>query len=543
MAVKAISLQHRNKLASKYVKGELKDLFPYDPFHSAEKRINDLQHRSFPREELVSVLTTMNEDWGAPNETIRQIERLRNDDSVVVIGGQQAGLLTGPLYTIHKIISIIKYAKEQEARLNIPVIPMFWIAGEDHDYDEINHIYTSANEKLNKRVTDQKEWQRRSVSHIPLDKSLTKDWIKQVFFDLTETEYTKNLALTIFDQVDQSETFVDFFARLIFQLFEESGLVLVDSGNMKLRDMQSAVFEQLIMHQPSITNAIYKTSEKIKHNGFSVQVDVTEQDGNLFYHDEQGERILLIRSDSQWIGKNDEVSFTTDEMIQMAQHEPRRLSNNVMTRPIMQEALFPTLAFVAGDGEISYWALLKDAFSAYHSSMIMPPIIPRLSITLITERMDKLMENRTLDPSYIVNNGCKKLKMNWLTTQQNPPINLLFEQAENSIKEVHEPVQALAHSIGPDLGSEATRNLNNILREIHYLKNRTINQLQEKYTEELTKFQELQLSLRPNDGLQERVLNIVSFMNECGASFIRNILEQDLSFEEDHHLIYINRLV
>src|SRR5699024_4306531 len=206
--------------------------------------------------------------------TLQQIERLREENSVVVIGGQQAGLLTGPLYTIHKIISIIKYAKEQEARLNIPVVPVFWIAGEDHDYDEINHIYTTADNELNKRIIEQEEWQKKSVSHIPLDQSLTEKWVKQVFHDLTETEYTRDLSAGIMQHVKQSDSFVDFFARLIFQLFADDGIVLIDSANEQLRYLESEVFIQLIHQQTEITNAIVDRAQKIHYEGHDVQVDV-----------------------------------------------------------------------------------------------------------------------------------------------------------------------------------------------------------------------------------------------------------------------------
>src|SRR5690606_16933014 len=101
--------------------------FSYQPFASLEKRVLDLKNRTFERQALSDILHKMNAHWDAPEQTLRQIERLKDDDSVVVIGGQQAGLLTGPLYTVNKIISIITYAKEQEEKLNIPVIPVFWI--------------------------------------------------------------------------------------------------------------------------------------------------------------------------------------------------------------------------------------------------------------------------------------------------------------------------------------------------------------------------------------------------------------------------------
>src|SRR5699024_1311734 len=115
--------------------------FDYTPFNDYEQRVRDLNHRVFNRERLADVLHIVNKQWGAPQSTHDNIEQLRKENSVVVIGGQQAGLMTGPLYTINKIISIIQFAKQQEALLQIPVIPVFWIAGEDHDYDEINHVF------------------------------------------------------------------------------------------------------------------------------------------------------------------------------------------------------------------------------------------------------------------------------------------------------------------------------------------------------------------------------------------------------------------
>jgi len=542
MAVQSIELKNRNKLVRQYVNGELEDLFAYDPFNDTNKRIAHLQERNFPREELAKYLKAMNETWQAPEATFYEIERLRDERSVVVIGGQQAGLLSGPLYTVHKIISIIKYAREQEELLGIPVIPVFWIAGEDHDYDEINHIFTHTEGKLKKRMIGQVEWEKKSISHIPLDEEMTKEWVKQVFNDLVETEYTRHLASFIFEAVEQSNTFVDFFARIIFGLFKEEGIVLVDAADEGIRDLEAESFAQLIEKQEEITESIFTRAEKLSQAGYPVQVDVSESDANLFYHDDRGERILLMREEGRWVGKYNEVSFTTDEMLSIAKNEPNRLSNNVMTRPLMQETLFPTLAFVAGDGEISYWALLEDAFPTFDSQMKMPPILPRLSITLLTKRVNKLIQHRRLDLSYVVNEGCRDLRMNWLASKQSPPVNILFNEAEANIANIHKPLQALSTSISPDLGAEAERNLKNITKELDYLRNRMNLQLQEQYDKELEQFEEIQLSLRPNDGLQERTLNILFFLNECGLGFIREIIASDIPFTKDHHLISIEKL-
>lgn len=542
MAIKSIDLKNRNKLAKQYVNGELDDLFAYDPFNDTNERIAHLQERSFPREELATHLKTMNERWKAPEATLYEIERLRDERSVVVIGGQQAGLLSGPLYTVHKIISIIKYAREQKSALGIPVIPVFWIAGEDHDYDEINHIFTYSDGKLNKRIIGQVEWEKKSISHMPLDEKLTNEWVKQVFNDLAETKYTRHLASSIFEAVKQSNTFVDFFAHVIFELFKDEGIVLIDAADEGIRYLEANRFSQLIEKQGEITESIFTRSEKLSQAGYTVQVDVSETDANLFYHDDRGERILLMRENDRWVGKHDEVSFTTDEMLSIAKREPDRLSNNVLTRPLMQEALFPTLAFVAGDGEISYWALLKDAFPTFDTQMKMPPIIPRLSISLLTKRVNKLIKHRRLETPYLVNEGCGHLRMNWLASQQNPPVNELFNEAEANIVSIHQPLQTLSTSISPGLGAEAERNVKNIMKQLDYLRNRMEQQLQEQYHKELEQFDEIQLSLRPNGGLQERTLNILYFLNESGLEFIQQIIESDIPFTKDHHLIYLEKL-
>ncbi len=121
---------------------------------------------------------------------------------------------------------------------------------------------------------------------------------------------------------------------------------------------------------------MYETAQQIHQAGYSVQVDVEKDDGNLFYHDEAQERILLVRKDDIWIGKNDEVELTTTDLVHLARNEPERLSNNVITRPLMQEAMLPTLTFIAGDAEIGYWALLKNAFKALDETLTMPPDRP-----------------------------------------------------------------------------------------------------------------------------------------------------------------------
>ena len=270
-------------------------------------------------------------NWDAPEKTLQQIERLKDNRSVVVIGGQQAGLLTGPLYTVNKIISIITYAKKQEEKLNIPVIPVFWIAGEDHDYDEINHIYSVREHKLYKHPTTQPLYLKQSIAHVQIDREKTIHWLEEAFQDLVETEHTKQIYDLFIDALNQSNTYVDFFARIIFQLFPNEGIVLMNSADQDVRHLESKWFVQMIERQSDISNAVYDTVQTLQQNGYNIALEIDSDDVHLFYHDENNERILLKKEGDYFIGKNDEIVLAKDELIRVAIENPERLSNNVVT--------------------------------------------------------------------------------------------------------------------------------------------------------------------------------------------------------------------
>src|SRR5699024_8758863 len=202
---------------------------------------------------------------------------------------------------------------------------------------------------------------KKSVSHILIDKKLTKEWLLTSFQDLQETVHTKDLYERLTKCLEEATTFVDFFARVIFELFQEEGLVLIDAANEEIRALESDYFKTIIEQERPIAENVYATIQQLQQEGYAIPLEVEEADAHLFYHDAQNERVLLKRFVNDFVGKNDEVQLTKEQLLNIATETPAKLSNNVVTRPLMQEMLLPTLAFVAGDGEISYWAALKGA--------------------------------------------------------------------------------------------------------------------------------------------------------------------------------------
>ncbi|MFD1849153.1 bacillithiol biosynthesis cysteine-adding enzyme BshC [Oceanobacillus bengalensis] len=536
MRIDPIKLTNQSKLINDYRNNDKRivDFFDYLPFENFEQRVRDLGDRVFPRELITDVLHTINENWDAPSSTLHNIKRLKKTDSVVVIGGQQAGLLTGPMYTINKVISIIQFAKQQEEELGIPVIPVFWIAGEDHDFDEINHIFIPNKSKMKKIKVGQRLEGKYSVSDFPMDKEEVRQWMYRVFAGLHETEYTKDLYEMMMDCFNKSNTYTDFFARIIFQLFNDDGLVLIDSAHPLVRKIEEPYFVQMIENQSKLSSGVYDTLEKLRQEGYQVALEADINSGNLFYHKEN-ERILLTCNESgDWVGKQDEVVFTTEEMIAIAKHQPEKLSNNVVTRPIMQEMLFPSLTFIGGAGEIAYWATLKSSFHAM--GIKMPPVLPRLSFTFIESRLEKLLAKFGIDESYAVNNGMHEYKDNWLKSKSNPPIHELANTLKQSIEMAHKPLKDIATDIRSDLGALAEKNLQYLFRDVEFLEGRIMKGLEDKFSKELHEIDTIHLMLHP-DGLQERTWNPLFYMNKYGVEFIREIIETSLSFENEHYII------
>ncbi|MDP4170956.1 MAG: bacillithiol biosynthesis cysteine-adding enzyme BshC, partial [Bacillota bacterium] len=378
-----LSLPATNRFASCYLE-QTEDILPFfhyrfDQTSDYHERLLELKDRVFPREEIAGHIDTYMARFPSSKAVKDSIKKLKADNSAVIIGGQQAGILTGPLYTIHKVISIIKLAEEKEKELNIPVVPVFWIAGEDHDYQEVNHVFVPVAQRADKWVYPEKVLQKRMVSDIPLDKDICMEWARNLIRNFGETEHTNNVLNFIESAVAQSLSFVDFFATIIMSLFKEYGLLIIDSGNEGLRNIEKNIFSRQIEHQAAITYAVLEQQKEIREKGFSLAIDMDERAANLFYYDKQlNERILLEfdRNQDRFTGKNGSLSFSTEQLLEIAANHPEKLSNNVVTRPLTQDWLFPTLAFIAGPGEIAYWAELKQAFE--HFDIKMPPIVPRL---------------------------------------------------------------------------------------------------------------------------------------------------------------------
>lgn len=538
MRFEPIPIKQNNPLMEDYLNNNdrLEEFLDY-PTLNINERLLDLKNQTYDRNALTSVLEKMNNEWEAPTASLKNISRLKQSDSVVVIGGQQAGLLTGPLYTINKVISLIQYSRKQEKKLGIPVIPVFWVAGEDHDFAEINHVNMLSENRMKKMPIGQHVQEGMPVGDIKIEQGRTAEWLKKLFLLLPETVHTKSIYKQLLKILEASETYVDFFAQLIFWLFPTEGIVLINSSDPRLRAIESKHFTTLINAQEDIAQTIYHTLARLKRHGYSIDVQAEKDDAHLFYHLNNSRTLLKRSKEGQWIGKQDELVLTTEQMLQIASAEPHLLSNNVMTRPIMQELLFPTLAFIGGPGEISYWMLLRDTFQTLN--MKIPPLVPRLSFTYIDRKLESSLENFDLTVNQVINHGVYQSKMNYLTSCQPAPFDKIFTEFKETIKQIHEPLKDTAYQIRHDIGQFADRNLFHLHATVDQLEGRMKRAIEEEQDQAIHNFDLLQNHLRPNHSLQERIWCILPLLNQYNTSFITKLAAEQCSINDNHFAVYL----
>lgn len=544
LRVKEQEMRQANPFGTAYTQdyNSISSFFHYSPYReeSYRERLDELNNRKYNREALARVIRSFHSKWEISEQVEENITKLELPNSVVVIGGQQAGLLLGPLYTLHKIITILQLAKQKEEELNTPVVPLFWIAGEDHDYLEVNHVYTPRAEgtlldKLTLTSSEDDMSQKKSLSHRQLPKQEVQEWLNQFFEQQHETEFTTELRKDINESLSNSTTFVDFFANIVNHVFSRYGLLMIDSGDKEFRGLQSHIFIQIIENYDLIDKEVRDSIERVKVAEFTPQVQVGEHPALLFIYEDQ-ERLLVEKvGEDLFQTKDGQHSYTTEQLILIAREKPWLLSNNVITRPLMQESLFPTLAFVGGPGEIAYWALYKSYFEMFNMSM--PILAPRISMTLIEKPIAKIMAKREIPLEDVVSRF-DHFRSDWLKQQDDRKLEETFDQVKREIERIYAPLLEKVTTI-PGIDQLGGKNLNKIIEQVDFLEKRSIAAFISQHEASIRQLDKVEQALYPQQNFQERVFNPFTYINKHGMVLVEQLVNLPLSVNGKHKWIYI----
>lgn len=528
---------HKSAVMDAYERDEQFNKTFYDyTTHSAasySERLAELNSRTFQRQELASTIRTYMGPFGISDAADAHLDEL-SKDGVVIIGGQQAGLLTGPLYSVHKAITVILLAKQRRNEMGVPVIPVFWVAGEDHDLGEINHVFTEQDGRPVKQQYPERFVLKTMASHTEYDGEQMADYIRLVFRDYEETAYTKELLDGVLHSAKQEQTFTGFFVRLMNDLFQKHGLLFIDSADKSLRKLESVYFQKLIAESETIAEKVVMKERLFEEQGFGTPIQAAEDAAHLFYVHDTG-RVLLSRRDDFFVNEAAGVQFSTAELLEIAEEKPWLLSNNVATRPLMQDMVFPVLAFVGGPGEIAYWSLLKDAF--HHLKMKMPILVPRISITLVTSETQHALVKSELTVDKVMAGEVISRRAQFLEQQRDVELEKLLQETEDMIQSQYNKIQQ--HISDKDLESLAEKNRTYHLRQLNYLKDKAEDALLRKYAAAIRNYSLIEGDLYPERNLQERTYTPYPFLNAYGPGLIDDLLRASLPIKGQHVVIYL----
>lgn len=537
MQLTELSIKNQNVFVQHYIDGkeEMSSFFDYSIHHKGmwRERLQDLSSRFFAREELVAYLSSYHNKFGS-SAMQSAIEKLKDPSSAAVVGGQQAGLLTGPLYTIHKIISIIVLAKQQEKELQVPVIPIFWVAGEDHDLDEINFVHISEENGPMKKKLSQSYWKKSSAASTTLDQEKCAAWIDDVFAAFEETDHTNLLLDNVKRCLRESVTFTDFFELLIADLFQEEGLVLLNSGDPGIKKLETAMFQKILRENDELARAVSDQQAFMRQAGYKPIIESGKEQANLFYEYEE-ERFLIEKDNGRFVIKELDLGWTMDELHTHMEEHPERFSNNVVTRPLMQEFLIPTLAFIAGPGEINYWGELKQAFAVMGFKM--PPVMPRLNITILERHIEKKLSERNISLQDAIERGTENQRETYFERQIPEEFTAVMDQARSQIEAIHKTVRQEALKVDQSMEPLLLKNAAFIQDQLQFLERTVTKRIEEKEGYVLKDYERIQNSIKPLLAPQERIWNIMYYLNRYGPKFFATFKNLPFSFQNQHQVV------
>ena len=517
MDCKKTVIDQQNSFIERYTNHntEIINFYGYKPGDQSEFEKRSNLSANGREEALSKVIFNYMSQLNLTDKQYENIENLKHGHKVI-IGGQQAGLFTGPLYTFHKIISIIVLANEQSEKLNTPVIPVFWIAGEDHDFDEVNHTYAydRISRQLNKVKYSTLEPPEKSVSHYHFDKALIKDALNDMFSSIGETVHSKDIQLLIHKAIESSESWSEIFKVMTHEVFKEYGLLLIDANDPELRTLEVPFFKEIIENHEAVDSAFRATQDQFAEV-IKKRMILTDGNVHLFYEYDDKRQLIMCENEKFYLNKDTDVTFTKDELLSLVEEHPERFSNNVVTRPLMEEYLFNTLSFIGGPSEIVYWGELKGVFNLFNIEM--PIVTPRMRISYLTQEAKKCIDNYNLDLDTVLVDGIQNDKEKFIRAKASDEVLREIEEMKESQSQFH---QKLIKEIGDDYQNRKLVEKNNQIHQhqYQYLIDRYLLNVERENEISMRHFEIVEHTLHPHHGLQERVWSPIQVMNQFGIT-------------------------
>ena len=478
------------------------------------------------RDQLARILETQNKSFGASAKTLENVAAFRSG-ALAIVTGQQVGLFGGPAFSIYKALSAISLANEAQ-KLGIKCVPIFWLATEDHDLQEVNQVKVpAADATFETLATTARGAEDAPVGSISFGPEISELALRVENLLGGETEITKLLA----ECYCPGETFGSAFAKLFARIFASFGVIILDGSDPELDQIAAPLYREVVERSTELNHALLQRDEQLHAAGYHQQVRITSSSTPLFVI-RNGSRIPVHAADGKFFIAAEEVS--KQELLQLATSSPEAFSPNVLLRPVVQDYLLPTLAYVGGSAEVAYFAQVGTLYQALLGRVT--PIVPRFSSTLIETKPQALLERYKLAFSDLFH-GPEALRERIGSHLLGPNLQSSFQQAKTTLERSMSAVrEALAH-VDKTLVESAQNAESKMLYQLTNLQSRAA-RAELRHSEVADRHARLlSNSLYPDKTLQEREMAGIYFLAKHGRELLDGLLDTINPDCVDHQLV------
>jgi bacillithiol synthase len=490
---------------------------------SWRRAIAAAQRHERRRDEVAALLESQLEGRGAPVDSRAASRQLADPRVVAIVTGQQAGLFGGPMFTFLKALTAVRLARRVQQEHGIPVVPIFWIDAEDHDWEEVRSCgILDGDLALQELAADPPDGAGdRPIGSLRWTPAI-EDAIAQLAGALPATEFTAWTLDTLRRTYTAGRTVSDSFARLLDAVLGPLGLVVFDPSDGAAKQFASEVFATELEHAGRSALAAARAGADLVARGYHMQVVPNEGSAALFYLD-GGRRPIRLAGPGREFTLEDGRTVPARELIERARRDPGAFSPNVLLRPIVQDTLFPTACYVAGPNELAYLAQLRGVYDSF--GVPMPLLQPRASATLLDAAGVRFLTRH-------------RLPLEKLQPQDEHALNellrtLLPQSVERSVAAARSQISASMEAvveavpvIDKTLEGKARSVLGRMEHELSSLEAKILQAAKRRDETLRRQFTHVKAQAFPQGQPQERAVGGISFLDRYGPALMTRLLEE-----------------
>jgi bacillithiol biosynthesis cysteine-adding enzyme BshC len=530
-------LPHQPKIFLDYLSHFYKVKNFYGHELTAKSTRTAAQTLDFPKDraaQVAEILRKQNAAFGSDSKTQSNLDRLANG-AVAAVSGQQVGLFGGPSYSVYKALMAVQVADEL-TREGSDTVPVFWMATEDHDVDEIRHTTWFSDGRSTRFELPPAE-AGEPVGRIKLGAAVSE--IVREASDLLERQGSVLLAHVLRDSYAPEETYGSAFAKMFAKIFAGRGLILLDPLDPELHRLAVPIYQRAAAERDSLNEALLQRGKELEKAGYAAQVKVTSKSTLLFYVGQSasgsgGSAARQVVSATAANFQAGSKTWTRDEFVRLTHNEPENFSPNALLRPVLQDFLLPTVAYIGGSAEISYFAQSEVLYRALLGRM--PVMLPRSGFTLVDVKAAKLLKQYHLKVEDVWQ-GSQEIRKRLERIAVPKALAAKFEREQKQISKSLAALGKQIEKLDRTLQGSVSTAQRKIAFQLDKLR-RKVGRAQDKKNSLLSAHQQfLEEQLYPHHVLQSRELGFAPFLARWGPSALDELQKLSTLKKLGHHFI------